>query len=120
MPTDKEVGPQGATPRDTDTETSHQTTGTSDSRAGLRRRRQAALRLPPVDCGCVDPWLCRCSRPPLSEKMIDAGADAAHHLLEIGFVPFLEPAVLRALHARAGDGRVLAEELYQLAGGDGV
>jgi hypothetical protein len=117
MPTDKEVGPQGGTPRDTDTETSsRQTTGTSDSRAELRRRRAAALRLPPLDCGCVDPWLCRCDRPPLSERWVDAGAVGARHILEIGFVPLLEPAVLRALHARGGRDRALAQQLWELAG----
>jgi hypothetical protein len=28
--------------------------------AQLRRRREASYRLPPLDCGCRDPWPCRC------------------------------------------------------------
>ena len=28
--------------------------------AQLRRRREAALRLPPLACGCRDPLYCRC------------------------------------------------------------
>ena len=31
-----------------------------DTLAGLRRRREAARRLPPLECcGCRDPWTCR-------------------------------------------------------------
>lgn len=87
------------------------------------RRRQAAQRLAPLGCGCRDPLFCRCrppisERPPLSEKMIDASADAARHLSEIGFVPLLELDVLRALYRRGGDGRALAQELCGLAGGE--
>jgi hypothetical protein len=29
---------------------------------GLKRRKDAALRLPPMPCGCRDPWLCRCDK----------------------------------------------------------
>jgi hypothetical protein len=81
------------------------------------RRRRAAERLVPLDCGCRDPWPCRCSRPPVSEKTIDAGAQAARHLLDCGQVPLLEIDVLRALWRRGGTDRQLAQELYDLAGG---
>jgi hypothetical protein len=37
----------------------------------------------------------------MSEKFIDAGAQAARHLLEIGLTPLLEVDVLHALHKRA-------------------
>jgi hypothetical protein len=88
--------------------------------AGLRRR-EAALRLPPIGrCGCTrDPELDRhrCGARPLSEKMVDAGAATAKHFLEIGFVPLLELDVLRALYRRGGDDRALARELHELAGG---
>jgi hypothetical protein len=88
--------------------------------AGLRRRRSASWRLPPLDCRrrTADPWLCRCNRPRLSEKMITAGADAARHLISVGCVPLLELDVLRALYRRGGNDRQLARELYELAGGD--
>ena len=74
----------------------------------------------PLASGCRDPWPCRCARPPLSEKFIDAGAQAAHHLLDVSCAPLLELDVLRALHKRGGDDRQLARELYALAGGDGA
>jgi hypothetical protein len=48
--------------------------------------------------------------------MVAAGADAARHLLEIGFVPLLEADTLRALYARGGADRQLARELFDLAG----
>lgn len=83
-----------------------------------RRRRDASRRLPVLDCGCSDPWLHRCTPPSLSEKMVDAGRDAARHLLDIGYPPILRPDTLTALHARGGDDRQLAKELFTLAGGD--
>ena len=91
------------------------------SETWTRRRRQAAQRLTPLDCGCRDPLLaCRCEPPPepLSERMVDAGADAARHILEIGCVPLLQLEVLRALYRRGGDDRQFAQELYTLAGGE--
>jgi hypothetical protein len=54
----------------------------------------------------------------MSEKFIDAGAQAARHLLEIGLTPLLEVDVLHALHKRGGHDRQLARELYELVGGD--
>ena len=60
----------------------------------------------------------RCSRRPLSERMVDGGRAAALHLLEIGCVPILQLDTLRALHQRGGDDRALAQELYELAGGE--
>lgn len=85
----------------------------------LRRRRRAAYRMVPLDCGCLtrDPWVCRCTAPPLSEPMVDAGRDAALHVLEHGDIPLLEIEVLRALWRRGGDDRRLAQQLHQLTGG---
>ncbi|MCA2253860.1 hypothetical protein JF710_11835 [Mycobacterium intracellulare] len=85
--------------------------------AGWKRRRHAARRLPPLDCGCPDSWPCGCSEPPLSDKMIDAGRDAALHVLAGDHVPILEFEVLQALWRRGGDDRELAELLYSLTGG---
>jgi hypothetical protein len=89
---------------------------------GLRRRRTASRRMERLACGCGtrDPWICRCDRSPMSEKFIDAGAQAAHHLRDVGCAPLLELDVLRALWRRGGDDRQLARQLYELVGGDGA
>jgi hypothetical protein len=89
--------------------------------AGGRRRREAALRLPPIGrCGCIrDPDLDRhrCGARPLTDHQLDGWRATAQHLLEVGCPPLLELDVLRALHKRGGDNRQLAQELYELAGG---
>ena len=84
--------------------------------ARLHRRRTASWRMPPLDCGCRDPWPCRCSDPPLSERMVDAGRAAALHILAAGRVPLLELEVLQALWRRGGDDRALAHALFELTG----
>jgi hypothetical protein len=84
----------------------------------LRRRSAASKRLVPLDCGCSDTWTCSCSSPPLSEAMVDAGRDAALHILETGTCPVLEIEVLRALYRRGGQDRQLAERLHALTGGE--
>jgi hypothetical protein len=93
--------------------------------AGIRRRYRAAQQLKPMRCRCRDPLFCRCwpeafhgerlSEPP-SEVMVDAGADAARHLLEVGHTPILKQNTLRALWRRGGSDRRLAQTLYDLAG----
>lgn len=88
-----------------------------ESVAQLRRRRHAANRSVPLDCGCRDPWGHRCTEPPLSDKRIDAARDAAEHLLEAGLVPLLEIEVLQALWRRGGDDRAFAQRLDNLTGG---
>lgn len=50
--------------------------------------------------------------------MVDAGRDAARHLLDRGYVPLLELEVLRALYRRDGDDRALAEWLYAATDGE--
>ncbi|MDT5076777.1 MAG: hypothetical protein QOJ80_1414 [Mycobacterium sp.] len=84
--------------------------------AACTRRHRAARRLPSLDCGCRDPWPCRCTEPALSDRMIDAGRDAALHILERGRIPLLEIEVLRALWRRGGGDRELAEKLHVLTG----
>jgi hypothetical protein len=68
------------------------------------RRRQAAQRMVPLgQCGCVrDPVYDRhrCGRRPLTEKMIDAGADAARHFLDAGYPPIFDAETLQALSRR--------------------
>lgn len=84
--------------------------------AQLRARRAAAARCVPLDCGCADPWPCRCTRPPLSERTVDGYRDAARHVLGHGSTPALPLEVLQALWRRGGPDRELADELYKLGG----
>jgi hypothetical protein len=122
----KEVSPvcDRATPTTTPTEvdTGKLTAATrqchADTVAGLYRRRKASQRMVPLDCGCPDPWPCNCTQPPLSDRWVDAGRDAARHLLEVGHVPLLKLEVLRALYRRGGDDRALAEMLHVATGGE--
>jgi hypothetical protein len=88
-----------------------------DQHSGWKRRRRAARRVVPLNCGCPDPFPCRCSDPPLSDKMIDAGRDSALHLLADGYVPLLKTEVLQALYRRGGEDRELAELLHTLTDG---
>src|SRR4051812_46359880 len=85
--------------------------------AGWKRRQHAARRVAPLDCGCTDPWPCRCSEPPLSDRMIDGGRDAALHFLESGRIPLLKIEVLQALWRRGGHDRELAGLLHKLTDG---
>jgi hypothetical protein len=83
----------------------------------LRRRRRAAERMVPLDCGCgPDPCLCHCNTPPLSEHALDGWRDAARHVLGSGMVPVLPIDVRRALYRRGGDDRRLAELLHDACG----
>lgn len=50
--------------------------------------------------------------------MIDAGRDAARHILETGRVPVLQIEVLQALYRRGGADRQFAEQLHRLTGGE--
>lgn len=84
---------------------------------GWNRRHDAAARLVSLDCGCPDPWPCRCSEPPLSDRMIDGGRDAALHVLSVGQVPLLAAEILQALWRRGGADRELAELLHRMTEG---
>lgn len=88
-----------------------------DLRSQLQRRRQAAARSIPLDCGCRDP-LCRCSEPPLTEHAIDSWRDSALHILRTGNMPVLPIEARRALWKRGGSDRVLAELLHDACGGE--
>jgi len=70
----------------------------------------------PLSCSCRDPWPCRCTDPPLSEKMVDAGRDTALLLLSQGVLPLLPMETRRALWRRGGADRELAELLHLLCG----
>jgi hypothetical protein len=66
----------------------------------LRRRRCASWRRPQLNCGCADPWPCRCTEPPLSERAVDSWRDAAQHILATGAMPIVPIEVRRALWRR--------------------
>lgn len=67
----------------------------------LTRRRHAAQRSEPLDCGCSDPWICRCHDPELTDRQIEAAINAAEYLLAHKLPPLLTIPVRRALW-RAG------------------
>jgi hypothetical protein len=79
------------------------------------RRQRARQRMVPLDCGCIDPWPCRCTTPPLTDHALDSWRDAAQHILATGRVPIVPLEVRRALWRR-GD-RELAERLHDACGG---
>lgn len=81
------------------------------------RRREAAWRLVPLDCGCRDPWVCRCTEPPPSDRQLDAWRDAALYVLRGHQIPVLPLEALRGLYRRGGPDRVLAEQLHTANGG---
>lgn len=82
------------------------------------RRRSAAQRMVPLECGCQpDPWLCRCTEPPLSDMAIDGWSDAARHVLAVGRMPLVPLEVRRALYRRGGADRELAQTLHAGCGG---
>jgi hypothetical protein len=81
-------------------------------------RRRAAQRMVPLECGCgPDPWLCRCSEPPLSDVVVDGWRDAARHVLAVGPMPLVPLEVRRALYRRGRADRELAETLHAGCGG---
>ena len=77
-------------------------------KAQLARRRSAIYRIAPLVCGCVDPWLCRCDAPELSERGIDGLSAAIAHLLDAGLTPVVPIDDLRAVWCRGGTERRLA------------
>lgn len=86
--------------------------------AAWRRRHDAARRLLSLDCGCLDPWPCRCTEPPLSPATVDGWRKAALHLLEAGLVPPVPVEVLQKLWRTGGSDRELAELVHKLNGGE--
>lgn len=90
-----------------------------DRASQAARRRAAAARSVPLDCGCGcrDPWICRCTQPPLSGHVIDGWRDAAEHVLATGQTPLIPLEVRRALWRRGGHDRQLAELLHDACNG---
>lgn len=85
--------------------------------AALHRRRAAAQRMVPLDCGCADPWPCQCTQPPLSEHALDSWRATAEYLLANAGPPLVPLEVRRALYRRGGRDRELAERLHRGCGG---
>ena len=86
-----------------------------DRRSQLERRRGQSRRSVPLDCGCRDPWPCRCTEPPLSDRRLDAWQDAAEHILASGRMPLVPLEVRRALWRRP-ESRDLAARLHEGCG----
>lgn len=93
-------------------------TGTpySTLRSQLKRRRDTAYRSVPLDCGCRDPWICKCTQPPLTDAALDGWRAAAEHVLACGHMPLTPLEVRRALYRRPAD-RDLAIRLHEGCGG---
>lgn len=92
------------------------TSAQQEALAALDRRRVAAKRSVPLQCGCRDPHECRCWRDQSArtERLTDAARYAAEHILEAGYTPLLDLETLRALWRRGGSDRRLAQRLAQL------
>lgn len=96
MTASKRPAPRGkpANPNPTNllTTNSHHAADAYQYIAGLKRRRDAAYRQPPLECGCRDPWTHNwCSgRLKLTEESYRA---AAHHLGKHGLRPAPRMAV---------------------------
>ena len=80
----------------------------SSVKSQLSRRRSTSRRLPPLGCGCADPWLCRCDETEPGELRVDALVAATAHLLDVGLTPIVPTEDLRALWRRGGRDRRLA------------
>ena len=60
-----------------------------------------------------DPWTCRHHDGPPSEKMLDAYAEAAAHLVNIGLTPGPNIPAMRRMWRRGGDGFRLAVQIAE-------
>lgn len=85
------------------------TTECTEYIAGLHRRRTAASRSTPLDCGCRDPWPCRHHDRQSTRGVVEA----AGHLAELGLPPLFRLDTCRALWP---DDRELAVTLARLRG----
>jgi hypothetical protein len=79
--------------------------------AGIRRRRAATYRLPRRDCGCVDPWTCRCDDRGPSDRMVAAYEAAAETLLNEGFAPAPFLPEMRAMWSKSNRSREMVRTI---------
>jgi hypothetical protein len=80
---------------------------------GLKRRRDASRRLAPLPCGCRDPWPCRHYDDQPSQRQLDAYAEAAEHLLNVGMLPAPNVPAMRRMWRRRGCGQRLAVHIAE-------
>lgn len=92
----------------TTTTSTDQSTDSADYIRGLRRRRSASWRIPPLVCGHVDPWTCTHRNDP-TEAEVDGAVNAAKHLRSVGLVPMFPEVMCRAMYRKGY--RELATEL---------
>lgn len=73
-----------------ETTNGHHTANVVEYMRGLKRRRAATWRLPPLPCGHADPWTCAHRDDP-SDVQVDGYAAAVEHLNRLGLTaaPFL-------------------------------
>lgn len=83
----KEVGPDA----DNDAE-AYTRQCASEYIEGLGRRRAATYRVPPLECGCRDPWCHRCEPRPTKGYAL-----AVEHLLAAGLSPWPDVQALREM-----------------------
>jgi hypothetical protein len=81
-----------------------------------RRRRDAAYRLPPLDCGCGtrDPIACRCNPLPVTERYVDGYRDAVEHLLALNLTPAPNLPAMRVMGRRDERDQRLVRHLAEL------
>ncbi len=79
---------------------------------GLRQRKIETYRREPLDCGCVDPWTCRCYDPAEpSSRQVDGYRDAIVHLAGLQLLAAPSLPALRAMWCRGGTDRRLAADI---------
>ncbi|KAA1249805.1 hypothetical protein F0Q45_13045 [Mycobacterium simiae] len=86
----------------------------ADYVAGLHRRRAHAYRVPRCDCGCPDPWTCRCdNHDEVTEQYVDGYRDAAQHILDAGLTPAPNVRAMRVMWRRGGSEQRLAQRISE-------
>lgn len=84
----------------------------------LRHRRTACHRMERLDCGCVDPWTCRCHEKESSRTDPELVKVVAEHLLAATGGPGIghDADAGRALWRRGGRDARLAELINRCGG----
>jgi len=91
--------------------TESRTTGCNHYIHGLKQRRAATYRLPPLYC--VDPWTCRHYDDQVTEQYVDGYRDAVLHLDAHGLLAAPLIPEMRALWRRSDDDRRLVRQIAE-------